>query len=281
MPPELVRGSTETDHDHPHLRPPRQSNCSLIPINRCSPQPKLLLFVTVVTVVQWSASRKCHEKPRVKPENTWVFPDQGSEGRHAGQVHHCALRNHGRKPPGKAVKRKPDRQPAPKGGGPPPPSPKVNKNRLSALGAGPSGTSGRHERAPPRSPSPSSPPAKSPRPSVPASEYDSEFDFSDAEAQDRTAGVVHDAVQQAVMQYGYDDELFQAWRDGEIRRKDLPEEVVAMALDLCERWRAEQERCRRVHAAQRLSRDPGPSHSRSRSRSPNSCRSSVSGCDEG
>ena len=121
----------------------------------------------------------------------------------------------GRKPPGKAVKRKPDRQPAPKGGGPPPPSPKVNKNRLSALGAGPSGTSGSHERAPPRSPSPSSPPAKSPRPSVPASEYDSEFDFSDAEAQDRTAGVVHDAVQQAVMQYGYDDELFQAWRDGE------------------------------------------------------------------
>ena len=59
------------------------------------------------------------------------------------------------------------------------------------------------------------------------------------------------------------------------------EEVVAMALDLCERWRAEQARCRRVHAAQRLSRDPGPSHSRSRSRSPNSCRSSVSGCDEG
>ena len=53
-----------------------------------------------------------------------------------------------------------------------------------------------------------SPPAKSPRPSVPASEYDSEFDFSDAEAQDRTAGVVHDAVQQAVMQYGYDGELF-------------------------------------------------------------------------
>ena len=74
---------------------------------------------------------------------------------------------------------------------------------------------------------------------MPASEYDSEFDFSDAEAQDRAAGVVHDAVQQAVMQYGYDDELFQAWRDGEIRRKDsLPEEVVAMALDLCERWRA-------------------------------------------
>ena len=39
---------------------------------------------------------------------------------------------------------------------------------------------------------------------------------------------------------GYDDELFQAWRDGEIRRKDLPEEVMAMTLDLCERWRAEQ-----------------------------------------
>ena len=38
-----------------------------------SPQPKLLLFVTVVTVVQWSASRKC-QKTRVKPENTWVFP---------------------------------------------------------------------------------------------------------------------------------------------------------------------------------------------------------------
>ena len=37
-----------------------------------------------------------------------------------------------------------------------------------------------------------------------------------------------------------------------------------MASDLCERWRAEQERCRRVHAAQRLSRDPGPSRSHSR-----------------
>ncbi|EOD39640.1 hypothetical protein EMIHUDRAFT_200199 [Emiliania huxleyi CCMP1516] len=81
------------------------------------------------------------------------------------------MRNHGRKPPGKAVKRKPDRQPAPKG------------------------------------------------------------------------GVVHDAVQQAVMQYGYDDELFQDWRDGKIGEKDLPEEVMmAMTLDLCERWRAEQER---------------------------------------
>ena len=67
------------------------------------------------------------------------------------------------------------------------------------------------------------------------------------------------------------NELFQTWRGGKIRRKDLLEEVVAMALDLCERWRAEQERCRRVHAAQRLSRDPGPSRSRSRSRSPNSC----------
>jgi len=33
----------------------------------------LLLFVTVVTVVQRSASRKC-QKPRVNPENTWVFP---------------------------------------------------------------------------------------------------------------------------------------------------------------------------------------------------------------
>ncbi|EOD15427.1 hypothetical protein EMIHUDRAFT_103379 [Emiliania huxleyi CCMP1516] len=213
-------------------------------------------------------------QPNESPEG-WTRVGKG------GMPDRFTMRNPGRKPPGKAVKRKPDRQPAPKGGGPPPPSPKVNKNRLSALGAGPSGTSGSHERAPPRSPSPSSPPAKSPRPSVPASEYDSEFDFSDAEAQDRTAGVVHDAVQQAVMQYGYDDELFQAWRDGEIRRKDLPEEVVAMAFDLCERWRAEQERCRRVHAAQRLSRDPGPSHSRSRSRSPNSCRSSVSGCDEG
>jgi len=35
-----------------------------------------------------------------------------------------------------------------------------------------------------------------------------------------------------------------------------------MTLDLCERWRAEQERCRRVHAAQRLSRDHSPRHSR-------------------
>ena len=52
--------------------------------------------------------------------------------------------------------------------------------------------------------------------------------------------------------------------------------VAALDLWLCERWRAEQdqERCRRVHAAQRLSREPGPSRSRSRSRSPNSCCSS-------
>ena len=33
------------------------------------------------------------------------------------------------------------------------------------------------------------------------------------------------------MQCGYGDELFQAWRDGKIRQKDLPEEVVAMTLD--------------------------------------------------
>ena len=32
---------------------------------------------------------------------------------------------------------------------------------------------------------------------------------------------MHDAVQQAVMQYGYDDELYQAWRDGKIGEKDL------------------------------------------------------------
>ena len=98
------------------------------------------------------------------------------------------------------------------------------------------------------------------------------------------AGVLHDAVQAAVMQCGYADELFQAWRDGKIRRKDLPEKVVArMTLDLCERWRAEQERCRRVHAAQRLSRNHSPSRSRSRICSPNSlCRSSrVSGSDQG
>ena len=38
---------------------------------------------------------------------------------------------------------------------------------------------------------------------------------------------MHDAVQQAVMQYGYADELYQAWRDGEIGEKDLPEEVMA------------------------------------------------------
>ena len=167
-------------------------------------------------------------QPNESPEG-WTRVGKG------GMPDRFTMRNPGRKPPGKAVKRKPDRQPAPKGGGPPPPSPKVNKNRLSALGAGPSGTSGRHERAPPRSPSPSSPPAKSPRPSAPASEYDSELDqyFSDAEARDRVAGVVHDAVQQAVMQYGYDDELFQDWRDGKIGEKDLPEEVMAMTLDLC------------------------------------------------
>ena len=33
----------------------------------------LLLFVTVVTVVQRPASRK-RQKTRVNPENTWVFP---------------------------------------------------------------------------------------------------------------------------------------------------------------------------------------------------------------
>ena len=33
------------------------------------------------------------------------------------------------------------------------------------------------------------------------------------------AGVVHDAVQQAVMQCGYVDELFQDWRDGKIGEK--------------------------------------------------------------
>jgi len=50
------------------------------------------------------------------------------------------------------------------------------------------------------------------------------------------------------MQCGYGDDLFQAWRDGKVRQKDLPEKVVAMTLDLCERWRAEQALCRRVHA---------------------------------
>ena len=214
-------------------------------------------------------------RPNESPEG-WTRVGKG------GKPDRFTMKNFGRNPPKSGKRKQEHRKPAPKGGGPPPPSPKVvDKNRLSALGAGPSGTSGSHERAPPRSPSPTSPPAKSPRPSAPASGYDSELEFSDAEARDRVAGVVHDAVQQAVMQYGYDDELYQAWRDGEIGEKDLPEEVMAMTLDLCERWRAEQARCRRVHAAQRLSRDPGPSHSRSRSRSPNSCRSSVSGCDEG
>ena len=214
-------------------------------------------------------------RPNESPEG-WTRVGKG------GKPDRFTMKNLGRNPPKSGKRKQEHRKPAPKGGGPPPPSPKVvDKNRLSALGAGPSGTSGSTERAPPRSPSPTSPPAKSPRPSAPASGYDSELEFSDAEARDRVAGVVHDAVQQAVMQYGYDDELYQAWRDGEIGEKDLPEEVMAMTLDLCERWRAEQERCRRVHAAQRLSRDPGPSHSRSRSRSPNSCRSSVSGCDEG
>ena len=32
------------------------------------------------------------------------------------------------------------------------------------------------------------------------------------------------------MQCGYGDELFPAWIDGKIRRKDLPEEVVAIWL---------------------------------------------------
>ena len=60
-------------------------------------------------------------------------------------------------------------------------------------------------------------------------------------------------------------------------------------LHLCERWRESGERSksglrlvRRVHAAQRLSRDHSPSRSRRLSRSPNSRRSSsVSGSDQG
>ena len=40
---------------------------------KCSPQPMLLLFVTVVTVVQRPASRKW-QNPRLKPEKTWGFP---------------------------------------------------------------------------------------------------------------------------------------------------------------------------------------------------------------
>ena len=42
-----------------------------------------------------------------------------------------------------------------------------------------------------------------------------------------------------------------------------------MTLELCQRWRAKQERCARVNAARRgcLPRDPSPSRSRSRSRS--------------
>ena len=45
----------------------------ILNVVQVSPQPMLLLFVTVVTVVQRSASRKC-QKTRVKPENTWGFP---------------------------------------------------------------------------------------------------------------------------------------------------------------------------------------------------------------
>ena len=71
---------------------------------------------------------------------------------------------------------------------------------------------------------------KSPRPSAPASECDSQPDFSDAVAWHRVAGVLHDAVQEAVMQCGYGDELFQAWKDGKIRRKGLPEKVVAITF---------------------------------------------------
>ena len=61
-------------------------------------------------------------QPNESPEG-WTRVGKG------GMPDRFTMRNHGRKPPGKAVKRKPDRQPAPKGGGPPPPSPKVNKNR--------------------------------------------------------------------------------------------------------------------------------------------------------
>ena len=75
----------------------------------------------------------------------------------------------------------------------------VDKNRLSALGDCPSGNSGSTERAPPRSPSPTSPPAINPRgrlglrllPSMTPSPT-----FPDAEARHRVAGVLHDAVQE-------------------------------------------------------------------------------------
>ena len=56
---------------------------------------------------------------------------------------------------------------------------------------------------------------------------------------------------------------------------------MAMTLDLCERWRAEQARCRRAHAAQRLSRDhsPSPAAAAVAAAPQLFCRSSVSGCD--
>ena len=54
-----------------------------------------------------------------------------------------------------------------------------------------------------------------------------------ASAQDRAAGILHDAVLQAVMQCSFGDELFQACverRASEYGEKDLPEKVVAMTI---------------------------------------------------
>ena len=87
-------------------------------------------------------------QPNESPEG-WTRVGKG------GKPDRFTMKNFGRNPPKSGKRKQEHRKPAPKGGGPPPPSPKVvDKNRLSALGAGPSGTSGSTERAPPRSPSP-------------------------------------------------------------------------------------------------------------------------------
>ena len=58
-------------------------------------------------------------------------------------------------------------------------------------------------------------------PSAPASEYvnDYEPEFSDAKARDMVAGVLQDAVQEAVMQCGYGDELVRAWNGGKMNTR--------------------------------------------------------------
>ena len=129
------------------------------------------------------------------------------------------------------------------GAGHPPPSPKVvDKNRLSALGVGPSGTSGSPERAPPRAPSPTSPPAllpsMTPSPTMPK------------RGAGMAAGVLHDSSGGREAMRLWRRALPGAWNGGKIGEKDLPEVVAIDSGAL--REVASGARAVRVNAARRL-----------------------------